>query len=246
MTVIFKGDFETGDLFQFGEVFGNPQVIIEAAKNGSYGARCVTTGIGSEASLERVGVYKKVPARRFYYAQCMMKLNQDLIADGNRVTVISMRGGTGPAGSCGFKKVGSVLRWYITKASMQYASSGPIVGQWHYVELYQDDATGGGLKLYIDGVEVLTQAEAAGGFLDGVIWGAITNVNYAVSVDIDDCVISDTYIGMEPPKPKLTIASSPELNVPVYVDEKFVGNTPIAMELPSGTHTVRVEDEVVR
>ena len=71
---------------------------------------------------------------------------------------------------------------------------------------------------------------------------------YTAEVYMDEVVVADSYIGpiSGPVLPKLTINSSPELNVPVYIDNNFVGNTPLIAEVSSGTHTVRVEQEVTR
>ena len=71
---------------------------------------------------------------------------------------------------------------------------------------------------------------------------------YTAEVYMDEVVAADSYIGpiSGPVLPKLTINSSPELNVPVYIDNNFVGNTPLIAEVSSGTHTVRVEQEVTR
>ena len=69
---------------------------------------------------------------------------------------------------------------------------------------------------------------------------------YTAEVYMDEIVFSDAYVGpiVAPPKPKLTVNSSPELNVPVYVDDQLAGNTPLMVELVTGTHTVRVEQQI--
>lgn len=71
---------------------------------------------------------------------------------------------------------------------------------------------------------------------------------YTAEVYADNVIFAQEYIGTGVViiPPKLTVNSSPELNVPVYVDGSFVGNTPITIEVPAGTHTVRVESEVTR
>lgn len=246
MTIIFKGTFESGTFSEFTSVTGAPIVSNLAAKNGTYGARCITMGIGTEAALEYVIVNKTIPSGASYYAQVMVRLNTNLSANGNRVTVISNRAGTVAAGSAGIQNVNGVLKWYILKATKDFAAIGPVVGQWYCMELYQHGIVGGTLDLYIDGVLVLSQAITAAGSWSGVNFGAAANTNYAVSLDIDDCAIADAYIGPGTILPKLTVNSSPELNVPVYVDDQFIGNTPLIVELPSGTHAVRVEQEITR
>jgi len=45
---------------------------------------------------------------------------------------------------------------------------------------------------------------------------------------------------------KLSVNSNPELNVPVYIDGAYIGNTPLLVELESGLHTVGVSPEVTR
>lgn len=69
---------------------------------------------------------------------------------------------------------------------------------------------------------------------------------YPVQAYFDDVIIASEYPGGGVVQPKITIQSNPELNVPVYVDDVFMGNTPIQVQVPSGQHTVRVEPEVTR
>ena len=70
---------------------------------------------------------------------------------------------------------------------------------------------------------------------------------YVIDMYADDVVIAQEYIGPGVPLlPMLTVNSSPEIGVSVYVDEQLVGDTPITVELQPGPHTVRVEEEVTR
>ena len=70
---------------------------------------------------------------------------------------------------------------------------------------------------------------------------------YVAEVYGDEVAYGDAYIGPgNLPPSTLSINTSPELNVPVYIDGSFIGNTPIAVSIQGGTHTVRVESEVTR
>lgn len=246
MTILFEGNLEAGNLLEFTEVVGNVTIISLNPLSGVYSAKCQTAGTGSDSTPERAYVAKNVSSRKFCYAQMLVRVNDNLQNDGNRVTLISFMDGTGVVGSFGFQRVSGVSKWYLIKATRPFASTGPIVGAKHIVEVYQDLLTEG-LILHVDGVEILRLPEVSGGNITGVRFGvALSNTNYPISVDADDCKIADAYIGTGPTLPKLTVNSNPELNVPVYIDDQFIGNTPIVAELPSGTHTVRVEEEVTR
>lgn len=80
---------------------------------------------------------------------------------------------------------------------------------------------------------------------------------YVAEVYGDEIAFGDAYIGpgITPPLPKQTVKADTivggvptgiDPNVPVYVDNQLVGNTPQTFELGPGTHTVRVESEVQR
>lgn len=242
MTILFEGDFEANNLLEFDQVIGNVTVISLNALSGNYSGRCQTVGTGSETTPERAYVVKNISSRKFCYAQMLVRVNDNLLYDGNRVTLITFVDGTDPVGAFGFQRVGGALKWYLIKATRPFAATGPIVGAKHIVEVYQDLTEG--LVLYVDGVEVLRLPEVSPGNITGVRFGvALSNTNYPISIDIDDCRIADAYIG--PVMPRLTINSSPELNVSVYIDTQFVGNTPVIVEA-EGSHSVRVDAEVER
>lgn len=63
---------------------------------------------------------------------------------------------------------------------------------------------------------------------------------------IDDVVVADAGpIGpVTAPNVTLVVNSNPELNVHVYVDGVLAGTTPLTLQVPSGTHTVRVDSEI--
>lgn len=166
--------------------------------------------------------------------------------DGDRISILQVDSGGIAQSSVGFIRLAGAMYWYIWKATRITATVGPVLGQWHNIEVFANDAVGGGIDLYVDGVKVLSSTETSGGTIDGALWGAASNTNYPVEVDIDDCTIADAYIGPPSVLPKLTVVSNPELTVPVYVDDAFIGNTPITMQVVAGTHTVRVEQEVTR
>jgi len=242
MTILFEGNFEANNLLEFDQVIGNVTVISLNALSGNYSARCQTAGIGSDTAPERVYVVKNISSRKFCYAQMLVRINDNLQNDGNRVTLITFEDGTGIVGSFGFQRVSGTLKWYLIKATRPFAATGPIVGAKHVVEVYQDLVTEG-LILYVDGVEVLRLPEVSTGNITGVRFGAPASyMNYPVSIDIDDCRIADAYIGTVP---RVTVNSSPELNVPVFVDGLSVGNTPVTFEA-EGQHSVRVDAQVER
>jgi hypothetical protein len=115
-------------------------------------------------------------------------------------------------------------------------------GRWFYIEVHAIvDATMGMAEIYLDGQKIgqVTRINNSGaGLIDDVYFGCpLYDGAGAMTYYIDDCAID---------LPRLTVNSSPELNVPVYVDDAFVGNTPIIVELDPGTHTVRVDEEVTR
>lgn len=140
------------------------------------------------------------------------------------------------------------------------------IAKWICVEIHYDK-TMQLYELYIDGVlEISWQGPGVPVWPNALVdvdivevgmrrTGLSTPPNVAdptgilpIDVNIDDVVIADAYIGpiVTPSLPKITVNSSPELNVPVYVDDQFIGSTPIIVELNAGTHTVRVETEVTR
>lgn len=74
-----------------------------------------------------------------------------------------------------------------------------------------------------------------------------TGVDYTAWLDA--LVVATEYIGPDStptPDNTITVVSSPELNVPVYIDDILVGNTPVTVAVSSGTHTVRVDEEIIR
>lgn len=137
--------------------------------------------------------------------------------------------------------------WAITNLASPLLET----GKWYCVELYAKiGSVDGEARLWIDGVlvteaTVLNNADRGNAynfdigfdFYDTGVVAGDTTVYW-------DCVaVADTYIG--PEKLWLTVQSNPELNVRVYVDGVLVGNTPIQVGMSEGTHTVRVEEEVL-
>jgi len=209
--VLFKGDLETGDLSRFSRIVGGVQILTENPIEGVYYASCLTAGTGSETVPDRTYVEKVVSPIRKLYAQVLVRLNQDLKYDTQRFSIISMVDGGGAVGSCGVEKVDGVLRWYLAKAEKIHAFSGPAVGQVHRVELFQDTETEG-LILYVDNVQVLNLVNVYPQNITGVRFGATyANMPYPISVDIDNCIIADQYIGPTVPKVLVYYESTPLL-----------------------------------
>lgn len=128
-------------------------------------------------------------------------------------------------------------------------------GRWFFIELHSVvDLAGvaGSAAIYLDGVKLFettgTLNNSGAGIIDDVYFGGVLYDGVgAITFYLDDCAIDTAYIGSEGGAlPKVTVLSDPELNVPVYIDDQFVGNTPITVQLATGTHTVRVEGEVTR
>jgi len=211
MPILFGDGFESGDISQFSGFVGNVQVIALMPFSGQFCARCETLGVGAERSY----VHKDVtPARQFLYARMYIRVNQDLLNEGDRFSVIGTAWASpdGAMGSCGVVKDGGSLRWYLIKAEFIIATAGPTIGKWHCLELYQDTVTDG-LILYQDGVEVLRLLNVDVANIESIRFGiSYANLPYPVVVDIDRCVIADEYIGPEeappPPPPPCFIATA--------------------------------------
>jgi hypothetical protein len=249
MTIIFRDGFENGTLAAFTGVVGTVSVVTDTPFEGAYCARCTTPGAGSDAAPERSYVYRGFsPSLSKVFAQAKVRFRAAPNTADRRVTLISMvtSGNASVVGSCGVQFTGGALRWYLSKATKIFSTVTVNLNQWYIVELMQDQV-GEGLVLYVDGVEVLRLAEVSTEKLGTVRFGATSSTtNYPITLDIDDCIIADAYIGAAP-KPRVTVRSDPELNVPVYVGNVFMGNTPLVIELPGpGTYTVKVDAEVMR
>jgi hypothetical protein len=147
--------------------------------------------------------------------------------------------------------------WYATSATTgthMYGSTTVTSAdekRWICVELHYNKNTGL-YEVWIDGRLEITNTVTPGELTNATtvqvgVYKPSATGQYTIEVYADEIIIADTYIGpVVPVLPKLTIRANPEINVPVYVDEVFVGNTPVTVTLEPGTHTVRVEREVVR
>lgn len=125
------------------------------------------------------------------------------------------------------------------------------------VEVFVNRILGGTAQLYVNGNLVLTWSgidlqNVGGNFHLILTHEARYNSLVAGYTDIDSVAIGDTQIGPETAvQPKLTVNSSPISGVPVYLTleggtEQYIGNTPITVNVPSGTHKVRVEQEITQ
>lgn len=128
-----------------------------------------------------------------------------------------------------------------------------IAGQKYCVEIHAKIGTTDGLvQLFVNGTKVAEVLNIDNSTTVGPVQIIQVGERWFTGqvphkVLIDNVVAATEYIGpITPTNPKVTVISSPELGVPVYVDGLFVGNTPIIVELVAGTHTVRVESEVTR
>lgn len=131
---------------------------------------------------------------------------------------------------------------------------------WVCVELHYSKSQNK-YEVYIDGVLEIVQTVASASMFPAItqVWvgvyksgtvGQPYDPTHGLTYEfwIDDVIAATSYIGpiVVPTNPKITVNSSPELNVPVYIDNQLAGNTPMTVELQSGTHTVRVDEGVQR
>jgi hypothetical protein len=218
-------------------------------------------------SQERAQVFVSLtPATRLLYARAYVQFASGLPLNPSasptdpltRVAVIWFYGGnntTGIGGAKIEKRAGGdeLIISCVTKAgTVMNGRSGiyPVMGRYYCVEVMLKIGVGNGeMRLWIDGQEVasIVGIDNSQYDIDAVRFGTLhTWLDHEVPVYEDQCVVGDSYIGQDVELPQLTVRASPELGVPVYVDEQFVGNTPVAVLLSKGTHTVRVEEEVSR
>jgi len=193
---------------------------------------------------------------RFYFVRLLASDNATAVMGGLR------REGTQPLRWVMWYRRGASGNGSHTYGSIVEPAS--VMNRWICIELHYNQSTGL-QELYVDGVLQISVDPSKDSLIlpsqlptilsleAGVYKSGATGQTYDpttaynITVFVDDCIIAQEYIGSDTPiQPKLTVTSSPELNVPVYVDNQFLGNTPIVIELPSGTHTVRVEEEVTR
>jgi len=221
MTILFRGRFEDGNLNEFSPITSPPlltgtvTVTPNAAYEGTYGARCQVPA-GSTTAIQTASVARTFsPTLKKVYAQCKIRiLNAPTLA--SRVSIITTRGGN-DAWNNGLASIdygSGALRWHLLKGTYNYADPAlyPInLNQWYTVELMVDE-TGGGLALWVDEVQVLTLPDLSpGANMDCIRFGPnFSNMAIPVTLDIDDCIISDQYIGLISPPVQyvLTIQAS--------------------------------------
>ena len=274
MTRLFEDGFELGNLSLWNNtIIANGTVTVDTLHpyNGSYAAHFVTnpTLLATNALAVKTIVASEV------YVRAYILVNQGIAQMGtwDRFYFINIMATDGSyIAGVGLRREGTApsvpLRWALWSRGLStHSAFGANIDQTatpqvHCVELHYKKATGL-YEVFVDGVLMITVTAPAVAPAVDVDVGAVQfgiqksgptgqgydpTGQYTIEVFGDDFVIADSYIGpiVVPTNPKLTVNSSPELNVPVYVDDQLVGSTPIIVELLSGTHTVRVEKEVQR
>jgi hypothetical protein len=271
MTILYRSGFETGNLSEWaGTLVTNglmPSVMTFPFK-GTYSARFLTN---PTLDLARSQVYvntslEDIYVRAYVYvAQGITALQRNdrfyllrlMGADNNLTMSVGIR-----------READQAPRWCVwtRKTTMPYNGDhiyGTTIvtaadqGRWICIEIHHNRATGL-YEVWIDGRLEITRTVTPGDLPQvtalqvGINKTGATGTTYdptgqyTIEVYADEVIIADSYIGPDVEVPKLTVQSSPELGVPVYVDDQFVGNTPISVLLSKGTHTVRVDEEVTR
>jgi hypothetical protein len=270
MTVIFQNGFEEGNLSAWAGtqvINGDAPVVATFPFRGTYSGKFLTY---PTLDLARSQVYTRIDMEEVY-VRGYFYVNQGITAlqthdrfyflrvlgpNNNAIALVGIRReGDQPPKWC---------LWYATSATTGTHTYGSTIvtstdeKRWICVELHYNKNTGL-YEVWIDGRLEITKTVTPGELTNaatvqvGVYKTGATGTTYdptgqyTIEVYADEIIIADTYIGPAVPVlPKLTIRANPEINVPVYVDEVFVGNTPVTVTLEPGTHTVRVESEVVR
>jgi hypothetical protein len=276
MTILFRSGFETGNFSEWaGTLVTNgltPSVITFPFK-GTYSARFLTNPTLAAANSQvyvNTSLSELYVRAYVYVAQGITALQRHdrfnfirLTHNGWTVAVVGIR-----------READMAPRWSLWYLRKLDKTTSPVTydgthtygtkivgagdeGRWICIEIHYNAATGL-YEVWIDGQLEITMTVTPG-YLPEVraLQAGISKPGasgqpydptgqYTIEVYGDEVIIADSYIGPDVEVPKLTVQSSPELGVPVYVDEQFVGNTPITVLLSKGTHTVRVEQEVTR
>jgi hypothetical protein len=256
--VVFEDDFETGlskwttQVKTVGEAITVTIEVAHGVGAASFTTDGVETGEMSYLQKDLANPYADLYLRAYVLYKDLPPIGKQSIPLYVRTTVNASLVGC---------QVGGVasdalyLRYGDTHALDNIVDTGfrIVVNRWYCIELHVTVGAGNGaVELFVDGVKVgsATNIDNSTGrgpakiIIVGERWftGQVPHV-----ILIDDVVAATEYIGpITPTNPKVTVISSPELGVPVYIDGSFIGNTPIIVSIPSGTHTVRVESEVTR
>jgi len=255
MPVIFADNFDSNIVWTKQTKTSGEVITIVTLPDGTKAAQFSTDGVEAGEMCYLQETLPSTYNELFFRAYVLYK---DVPAAGKYSVPLNMRNREASGGAVAYVQVGPGSRLYLkyndaTGEKTVDTGIDIVPNRWYCIEIHAVVGAGTGLvQLFVDGVKVrevlnIDNATTIGPvqFLAvGERWftGQVPHI-----VLIDNVVAATEYIGpLVAPKPKLTINSSPELGVPVYIDNQFVGNTPIIVELVAGTHTVRVESEVTR
>lgn len=198
----------------------------------------------------------------FARAYCTIDRGPPSTGSYKRHNIFGFHNLNGPATSIVYFGIGNdsgILRWeiyYRNAGAFSYIWGGVVNLNTEYcmdVEILQNTTglANGAARLWINGtlmleVTALTNDDRAINYTSFGFSNSEMNPAGDQHFTGDAYILADQYIGPESGLPKLTVNSNPELNIPVYVDGTFVGNTPITVAVQSGTHTVRVDSEVTK
>ncbi|MGD6808111.1 MAG: hypothetical protein ACQCN3_00270 [Candidatus Bathyarchaeia archaeon] len=202
MTTIFEGDFESGDFSAWTATEGSPTITSAQKHHGSYAMQAVL-GSGSAVNCR---ASKNITSASTVYMRCYVKM-EDLFT-GSGLKGIGPRfhysGGTAiayalvdcPNNKWGIRNSANSTNYYETGTSTINPD------QWYCLELYiLVHNTAGELKLWVDGVEKVSQTAINTGTnnVSGISVNAYSqNAEGTERTIYFDCAIAaDTYIDME-------------------------------------------------
>jgi hypothetical protein len=217
-TVIFSDGFESGDTSAWSWVM-NVDVTPSFAHSGEYSAFCNTsdvyhvTTVGLSGS---VGWGNHVSARGYFRLGSMLGVDRTYrillyVSNWNGSDVMICDAGI-------YHLTGNYYAWaisYLNGPSLHFVQTSYFtlnLTSWYCIELESFIASSGGyFDLYVNDVTVLSAAgvnNAGRGVINHVGFGQdVTGQSYHVNTWWDDCVIADSYIGLEPPMPPVPSVS---------------------------------------
>jgi len=226
----YVADFEDGVLTVDdpwdGETTGGGETAAVDADSysGAYGAKFTSDNSAQyeSAFLSQEGLnYTEVYVRMYVKIEA-----EDMDTTGNYIQLLSLRNSSDAdlaAMGVRYNGASETQWWQLNRNGSSYESqhySNPVIDQWYCVEIYWlFHATGGITKTWIDGVERMSATSkdtADYGNVEGIRCG-INASNAAATIYIDDCVISDSYIGLKPTA-DLKIGLLPNKNLSDSVD----------------------------
>lgn len=185
---LFSSGFESGNLAGFDGVFGSPQVVAEAAKNGSFGLKLSATG------NTRHGVYKNV--NRTANQLTTMRAWVNVVSHSNlgRTIEFEFNDGSQIRATVGFPDA-THLYLYMNGLSsgQQFSPTMALAAGWHELQMvYDGTASPKRLYLLLDGAEVASLTDATGAPVGRVVWQNYPKGNSTSAVAyFDDVAWSD-------------------------------------------------------